>query len=85
MELNFYRPATQEDFKNHRVELNNNQYMDDETKQLIEQGDLTIAMNRVRKQTGRGMFDCKNDCLKYQRFVYAKNDFEQGKPVFVPY
>lgn len=83
--MSFYRPATVDDFKDIEIEYSNYVSMDDETKKMIEQGEISKAMKNIREKYGIGMTECKRYCLLYQAYVSARNDFEQGKSVFVAY
>lgn len=83
--MSFYRPATEGDFEDFEIEYPNYSSMDDWTKKLIEQGEISEAMNYIRNRTGMGINGCMKYCYSYQNYVFAKRDFEQGKPVFVSY
>lgn len=81
----FYRPATEEDFKTYEVEFRGYRYMDDATKKLIECGEFIKAVNNIRNMYGFGLVESRKYCKIYETFVKAKEDFKQGKPVYVPY
>lgn len=83
--MSFYRPATEDDFQDVEIEYSNYREMDEDTKKLIEQDEISKAMNNIRNMYGMGLMECRNYCLKYQAYLTAKSDFEKGKPVFVAY
>lgn len=83
--MSFYRPATTDDFEDVEIEYSNYRDMDDETKKLIEQGEISKAMNDISNKYGMGLVECRKYCLSYKAYLFAKSDFEQGKPVFVAY
>lgn len=83
--VKYFRPATGDDFKGHDVQFDHYRYMGDDIKKLIEEDRLREAMNKLRKETSMGLVQIKSYCDEYQKYLTAKKDFENGKPVFVPY
>lgn len=83
--MKFFRPATKDDFLGYEVQYDHFGYMSDEVKRLLEKDNFNGALAHFRTETGRGMAELKKCCEEYRKYVFAKRDFENGKPVFVSY
>jgi len=83
--VSFYRPATAEDFTDIEIEYPNNWSMDNYTKQMITQNGIDDAVTYIMHKYGFGVNRSYKYCEAYQAYLFAKEDFESGKPVFVKY
>lgn len=81
----YFRPATVEDFNEPTIEIRMGVNLTIEQKEKIAAGEIVKVVNELRKETGMGLVDSKKKVMEYHYFLQAKNDFEAGKPVFVPY
>lgn len=81
----FFRPARKEDFEGFEIQYDHGRYMSDEVKLLIEKDNYREAVRRFKVETGLGIYTSNEYCDKYQKYVFAKRDFEEGKEVFIPY
>lgn len=81
----YFRPATKEDFENFKVEYDYGRYLEKDITDLIEQDNVRKAAKLFRERTGMGIKIALGYCEQYHKYVLAKRDFENGKPVFVPY
>lgn len=81
----FVRPAKKEDFEGLTFEIRGYLPFPEEVKAKVEQEGVTIAAQLLREQTGMGVKEAIGCCETYHKYVCAKRDFENGKPVFVPY
>lgn len=83
--MNYYRPATEDDFSEPEILYPNYSKLDDNTKELIKQGELHKAIKGIMNKTGMGVNDSRKYCMKYQKYTQAKQDFANGLSVFVKY
>lgn len=81
----FYRPAGIKDFSEYRVAYKNGGSMCEDVKELIERKELGKAMQFIRERTGLPITLCKSYCEEYATFLRAKQDYLNGKLVYVPY
>jgi hypothetical protein len=81
----YSRLATEEDFRGYKVEYDHYREMNDDVKELIEQDKFNEATKLFSQGNGLGVMVARKYCLEYQRYVFAKRDFENGKMVFVSY
>ena len=79
----YSRLATEEDFRGYKVEYDHYREMNDDVKELIEQDKFKEAMNLFSKSNGLGIAVANKYCREYQKYVFAKRDFEDGKMVFI--
>lgn len=83
--MHFFRPAKEEDFKGCEIEYDYGRLMSQAVKALIEQDLMQEAVKQFKAETGLGLTTLKKYCETYQTYLFAKQDFEDGKQVFVSY
>lgn len=84
MKLKFYRPAQVEDFE--RFFNQTGLYrLNDEEKEWIRKDKEIKAIHSFRERTSSTINYAKTIVEQYKIYLKVKKDFEDGKPVFVPY
>lgn len=85
--MKFYRLATEEDFKQsfdnyfypYKIQIPNR------VAEELKKGKMRRAASILREATGLRLQECIPFCEEYGAFLKAKEDFENGLPVYTDY
>ncbi|MGN5651008.1 hypothetical protein [Bacillus sp. Brlt_9] len=85
--MKFYRLATEEDFKQ---SYENYFYpyviqIPDSVVEELKKGEIRRAAGILKEATKLRLQECIPFCEEYGAFLRAKEDFENGKPVYTDY